>query len=280
MQKTKKPHIGITGPNKGGYAAWFFTSLSVWLSGGIPLRIRPSQPKPIERLQALIIGGGADVDPQAYEQDNFIDEYLDATLKNKKITLGQRISSFMGLLIYPIIFLARKLFSRKSQNLDKERDLLEFKLVDEAVKKGIPLLGICRGAQLINVYFKGNLYQDIKSFYLEEPHKDGVFPVKKVFLKTGSKLARILGVDELKVNALHNQAVKTVGDNIQIVAEEPNGIVQAIESSAHYFIIGVQWHPEYLITQKVHRQIFRSLVERAKAVANATEATQRMVNFN
>lgn len=280
MLKTKKPYIGVTGPDKGGYAAWFFTALSVWLSGGIPLRIRPSQIKSIDRLQALIVGGGADVDPQTYEQDNFIDEYLHETLKNKRITLSQRIASFIKLLIYPIIFLTRKLFSRKSHGLDKERDLLEFKLVDEAVKKGIPLLGICRGAQLINIYFKGDLYQDIKSFYLEEPHKGGVFPVKKIFLKTGSKLARILGVDELRVNALHHQAVKTVGENIEVVAEEPNGIVQAIESSAHYFIIGVQWHPEYLITQKVHRQIFQSLVERAKAVVQETEARQRAVNLN
>lgn len=272
MANTKKPRIGVTGPVKGGFAAWFFTALSVFISGGVPVRVRPSQPHSINQLNALIVGGGADIDPQTYENDHFLEEYLNETLKNKRKSLLQRVSSFINLLIFPLIFLLRKSFSRKSPQLDKERDLLEFNLVDDAIQKGIPLLGICRGAQLINVYFKGDLYQDIKSFYVEEPHKASVFPVKKVFLKVGSKLARIVGTEELYVNALHHQAVKEVGEGMQVVAEEPNGIVQAIESTTHYFVIGVQWHPEYLITKKIHRRLFHALVERAKAVTSASEA--------
>lgn len=275
MPKNKKPRVGITGPDKGGNAAWIFTSLSIFLAGGIPKRITPSSPQPVEKLQALIIGGGADIDPETYENENFFDSYLDETLNNEKRSFLNRLSSFLRFLIYPIIFLIRRILSRKGKFVDKDRDLLEFNMVDKAVKKGIPLLGICRGAQLINVYFKGDLYEDINSFYQEEPNRASVFPVKKVFLKKGSKLAKLFGEDELFVNALHHQAVKKVGEGIQIVAEEPNGVVQAIESFEHHFIVGVQWHPEYLITRAQHRKIFKALVSNATNTA-ASKATHKL----
>lgn len=264
MPNNKKPRIGVTGPDKGGNAAWIFTGLSIFLAGGIPVRVRPSNPKSIDKLQGLVIGGGADIDPEAYENENFFDSYLKETLQNKKRSFKSRIKSFIKFLIYPIIFLIRKILSRKGKFLDKERDVLEFSLVNQAVVKELPLLGICRGAQLLNVYFKGDLYDDISSFYQEESIRESIFPVKKVFLKSRSKLARLIGVDELYVNALHHQAVKQVGEGIEVVAEEPNGVVQAIESSQHNFIIGVQWHPEYLITKSIHRKIFRGLIQNAK----------------
>lgn len=264
MPRHFKPHIGVTGPDKGGFAAWAFTSISIRLAGGKPVRINPSRPRDIDGLQGLIIGGGADVDPQTYQSENFFDSYLNETINNEKRSFGNRISSFLMFLIYPLIFMVRRIFSRKDSYLDKKRDELEFNLVDQAVKAGIPLMGICRGAQLINVYFKGDLYSDISSFYHEQPNKASIFPVKKVYLKARSKLARYIGADELYVNALHRQAVKTVGQGIQIVAQEPNGVVQAIESFQKNFIIGVQWHPEYLITKADHRKIFKALVESAK----------------
>src|SRR5690606_21585499 len=255
---------GVTGPDKGGFAAWAFTSISIRIAGGKPVRITPSRPRDIQGLQGLIIGGGADVDPQTYQQENFFESYLDETINNKRRSLKSKITSFLKFLIYPLIFLVRKMFSRKGSFLDKERDELEFKLVDQAVKAEIPLLGICRGAQLINVYFKGDLHDDISSFYQEEPNRASIFPVKKVFLKARSKLSRYIGMDELYVNALHRQAVKNVGEGIQIVAQEPNGVVQAIESFQKNFVIGVQWHPEYLLTKASHRKIFKALVTRAK----------------
>lgn len=264
MAQARRPKIGVTGPDKGGFAAWAFTSISIWIAGGKAVRITPSNPRDIEGLQGLIIGGGADVNPQTYQQENFFESYLDETINNKRRSFGSKIASFLKFLIYPVIFLVRKVFSRKQGLLDKDRDELEFNLVDQAVKAEIPLLGICRGAQLINVYFKGDLYDDISSFYQEEPNRASIFPVKKVFLKARSKLARYVEMDELYVNALHRQAVKNVGEGIQVVAQEPNGVVQAIESFRENFIIGVQWHPEYLLTRASHRRIFKALVERAK----------------
>jgi putative glutamine amidotransferase len=239
--------------------------LSVLIAGGIPLRIRPARPRSIDGLQGLIIGGGADVDPKAYTEEGFINDYLKQTIENKRRTFLSRIGSFFRWIYYPLVFLIRKLFSRKRNQLDIGRDSLEFHLLDQAVKAAIPVLGICRGAQLINVYFQGTLYQDIDPFYQEEPNPVSIYPVKEVYLKSGSRLAGIIGENVLWVNALHHQAVKVPGVGIEIVAREANEVVQGIEFADHSFIVGVQWHPEYLLQKEKHRRIFRELVRCARS---------------
>nr|WP_242693173.1 gamma-glutamyl-gamma-aminobutyrate hydrolase family protein [Sabulibacter ruber] len=155
--------------------------------------------------------------------------------------------------------------------MDQARDHLEFQLIDQAVKKNLPILGICRGSQLLNVYFRGTLHQDINSFYLEEPNPSSIFPVKRVSIKPGSKLAQIVGTLKLKVNALHHQAVHTPGKGLQIVAQEENQVVQAIEHIGEQFMLGVQWHPEYLPRRKEHRSIFQALVQKAREVNRQIE---------
>lgn len=267
-----RPTIGITGPDRGGQMAWLFTALAVRLAGGKPVRIIPSRPRAADGLQALIIGGGADVDPATYQQENVVDEYLQQTFGHPRKNFFQRVARFTRWLYYPALFLLRKLFSRKRQwGLDKERDHLEFQLIDQAVKKGLPIMGICRGSQLLNVYFHGTLYQSINTFYLEEPNPSSVFPVKKVYIKPGSKMAEVLGVQQLEVNALHHQAVKDPGINIDIVAREPNNVVQGIENIEQNFIIGVQWHPEYLPQRKQQRRVFKALIQHAREVSMQIE---------
>lgn len=261
----KRPRVGVTGPDRGGRAAWLFTAISILWAGGRPVHITPSKPRSAKNLQGLIIGGGSDIDPNAYQQENFIDEYLNQTLRDKRKSFFEKIRSFFSWLLYPLVFLIRKLLSQKTHQIDKKRDQLEFKLLDEAVKKDIPILGICRGAQLINVYFEGTLHEDINTFYYEEPNRYSIFPVKKINIKAESTLAEILGVHELKVNALHHQAVKEAGKDIEIVAREPNYVVQGIESENAKFIVGVQWHPEFLIQKKRQRKIFKALVTAAAA---------------
>lgn len=269
-----RPTIGITGPDKGGGVAWFFTALGIRLAGGKPIRITPSFPRTADGLQGLIVGGGADVDPSTYQQENVIDEYLARTIQEPRKNIFQRIGRFTRWIYYPALFFLRKAFSRKKQwTIDKARDHLEFQLIDQAIKKKLPLMGICRGSQLINVYFRGTLYQDINSFYLEEPNPSSIFPVKQVFIKSGSKLAHILGVQQLKVNALHHQAVKEPGKNIDIVARESNEVPQAIESLSDEYIIGVQWHPEYLPQHKTQRRLFQQLVQKAREVQLQIEDT-------
>jgi len=253
-----RPRIGITGPDRGGATAWFFTALNILLAGGKPYRITPAHPVSPEKLDGLILGGGADVDPEAYTRDDFIDQYLQQTLKAKHLNIFRRVGRFISWLYYPLLFLLRMAFSRKSLKISKERDQLEFKLLDDIVRENKPVLGICRGSQIINVYFKGSLFENINIFYYEEPNPHSIFPVKTIYLKAGSKLAGILKIDTLRVNALHNQAVKKEGENIRVAAREENQVVQGIEHTLRNFIIGVQWHPEYLIFHKRQRGLFRA----------------------
>ena len=261
----KCPKIGVTGPNRGGEVAWIFTALSILVAGGWPVWIRPKNPKSIEKLQGIIIGGGSDIDPNVYEQEDFIKEYLRLSFKDRRKNIFQKIGSAFNWLLFPVIFLLRKIFSQKNVVIDKDRDQLEINMIDQAVKNNLPILGICRGAQLLNVYFKGSLYQDIGSFYYEKPNRQSIFPVKRIYIKPGSKLSGILNVEKIKVNALHHQAVKDPGDNVDVVAKESNDIVvQGIENTKQDFIIGVQWHPEYLIQNKRQRKIFKELVKSAK----------------
>lgn len=268
-----RPTIGITGPDKGGEAAWLFTAFGVRLAGGKPVRITPGNPKTADGLQGLIIGGGADVDPKAYQQKEVLEEYLNRTLKHPRKNIFQRIGRFTRWLYYPTLFMFRKLFSRKPKGwtIDRDRDHLEFQLIHQAVKKNLPVLGICRGSQLMNVYFGGSLYQDISSFYREEPNPSSIFPVKRVRIKPDSKLAKIIGVSVLKVNAIHHQAVKEAGKGMRVVAKEANLVVQATEHTEADFIIGVQWHPEYLPNRKEQRNIFKALVQSAKGVHKQIE---------
>ncbi|MFD1753806.1 gamma-glutamyl-gamma-aminobutyrate hydrolase family protein [Rufibacter sediminis] len=267
-----RPTIGVTGPDKGGEVAWVFTAFGVLLAGGKPVHITPSNPRTADGLQGLIVGGGADVDPDTYQQDAVFQEYLKRTLQNSKKNLFQRIWRFTRWVYYPALFFVRKLFSGKPQwSLDQARDHLEFQLIDQAVKKNLPVLGICRGSQLLNVYFRGTLHQDISGLYKEEPNPSSIFPVKKITLQPGSKLAQIIGAEKLKVNALHHQAVDIAGRGLAIVAREANSVVQAIEHVGHEFILGVQWHPEYLPRRQEQRHLFQALVQKAREVTRQIE---------
>ncbi|MBC5991972.1 gamma-glutamyl-gamma-aminobutyrate hydrolase family protein [Pontibacter cellulosilyticus] len=267
-----RPTIGITGPDKGGEAAWLFTALSVLLAGGKPVHITPTRPRTADGLQALIIGGGADVDPSTYEQQHVLDNYLQQTINQPNKSLLKRIGRFLRWLYFPVLFFIRKLLSRKlTFGLDKARDHLELQLLDQAVKKDLPVMGICRGAQLLNVYFRGTLYKSIHTFYTEEPNPASIFPVKEVLIKPETRLAAILGTERLLVNALHNQAVQKPGEDICIAAQEPNQVVQAIEHTKKAHMIGVQWHPEYLPQSKLHRRLFKALVQQARLVSKQIE---------
>lgn len=262
--RSQKPIIGVTGPDRGGAAAWWFTRLAVWLQGGKAIRITPSRPMNGRKVDGLILGGGADISPERYGQ-SLLDRYPGKN-QPKPSGLRQWFYRIATFLFYPFIFFLRKLFSTKSPTLDEQRDRIEFELLEEAVAKNLPVLGICRGAQLINIHFGGNLHQDIDTFYMEVPKINTIWPEKKVEIKEGSRLQDVLKTTKVWVNALHHQAVDTVGDSLDIVAREDTGIAQAIEHSGHPFLIGVQWHPEYLPQIPRQRNIFKELVKKAVEV--------------
>lgn len=258
MVKKKRPLIGITSPDEGGGAAWFFTALSVLLAGGKPKRITPGRPIEANELDALILGGGADVEPKNYGQERIEKGVLD---KDKRSVFEWVLS----ILLFPIYWLIRYFLNTKSAPVDTTRDKLELILLHDMLAENKPVLGICRGMQLMNVHFKGSLHQDISGFYVEQPQIASIFPKKRVEIEPGSKTASILNTNLCNVNALHNQAIDYPGDGVRIAAREVGtDIIQAIEHEDHPFAIGVQWHPEYLIQISRQRNLFKELVRSAK----------------
>lgn len=147
---------------------------------------------------------------------------------------------------------------------DPERDEMEIKWIKWALENEIPLLGICRGAQLINVVLGGKLHQDIRSLRKRTYNRPGLLPTKQVKLKYKSAISKICGKTKLRVNSLHHQAIKDPGQDLSIVGFDLDRITQAVESVNPKKIIGVQWHPEYLFYLPAQFSIFRWIVKKAK----------------
>jgi len=133
--------------------------------------------------------------------------------------------------------------------IDPARDKLELEAIEAFCARGKPILGVCRGSQMMNVALGGSLHQDIHDVYVDAPRMRTVLPRKRVELVEGSFLQSVLGKDVARVNALHRQAVDRLGEDLRVAARDEHGIVQAIEGAKNpeHFIVGVQWHPEFLI---------------------------------
>lgn len=143
---------------------------------------------------------------------------------------------------------------------DPERDQLEIRWIQRALGDGIPMLGICRGAQLINVVLGGTLHQDIRQLRRLTYNRPGLLPTKQVRLAPDSVVARICGKPRLRVNSLHHQAIKVPGKGLRVVGKDLDEITQAVECSRGQMIIGVQWHPEYLFYLPSQFALFRWLL--------------------
>lgn len=253
-----RPIIGVSGPDQGGFVAWIFTSLAVLMSGGKAIRITPARPISIGRLDGLILGGGADIDPGLYGAE----EKKSSSLNYK--TAKPLWRRFIDLIFFPLLLVIRKLLSTKQYHSpDVKRDELEKKLIAEAIERQLPILGICRGAQLLNIHHGGTLYQDLHEFYQEVPKITTILPKKEIAISSESMLARIIKKNKSRVNALHRQAIKKLGHGLTVVATEKSGVIQAIERQSYSFLLGVQWHPEYLPQHQSQRAIFKALITEA-----------------
>jgi putative glutamine amidotransferase len=260
-----RPVIGITGPDRGGLAAWFCASWAARLAGGRPLRITPARPAAIEQLDALVVGGGADVDPSLYGEAVVSPALGD--LRRRSRSLGRFLAT---LLLFPLIWLLRRMLSTKQlRKGDTARDELELDLLKQALARDMPILGICRGAQLLNVACGGCLHQDLSDFYNEAPNLWTIWPQKEVVIDDESRLSATMERIRCRVNSLHRQAIRETGDHLRVVAWEDNGVVQAIEHTDHPYVIGVQWHPEYLPQRREQRALFKRLVAEARGSAAA-----------
>ncbi len=147
---------------------------------------------------------------------------------------------------------------------DRERDQLELDLFCQAVETDMPVLGICRGSQMINIGLGGTLHQDIYQIYKDAPDMRTILPRKRVKITRDSHLHDIIGIEECMVNSLHHQSVDELGRGLAVVAKDERGIVQATERKGGAFLVGVQWHPEFLVFDRAQQRLFRSLVDAAR----------------
>lgn len=144
---------------------------------------------------------------------------------------------------------------------DPERDALEQAHIEWALKHELPMLGICRGTQLINVSQGGSLFQDIRTRRKLTSNRGTVLPRKTAVLRASSCLATVVKASRLRINSLHHQAIDELGSNVRIVARDLDGFVQAIEPTGKCHWLGVQWHPEYLMYRRRHLRLFKWLVQ-------------------
>lgn len=145
----------------------------------------------------------------------------------------------------------------ETRTMRNNRTEFEMALIKAALTKNIPILAICAGEQLLTAMHGGKLLQDIKTAYpnaLEHEQKHlGIHMSKTshpIKITTGSLLHNIVGKEEILVNSSHHQAVKSVGPEMIISAIAPDGIIEAVEMPKHNFVLGVEWHPEYLATKE------------------------------
>jgi putative glutamine amidotransferase len=249
MSNIVKPKIAITGPNKSGSTAWLFTALNIFIAGGKPIRVTPDSFNGVLAYDGVIIGGGSDIHPDHYIKEDSTPVKRSMWLKLKECVL------------YPMELMSRL----SSSEYDKKRDNMEMKFIHYALDNNLPILGICRGHQLLNAELGGSMYESTLPLLEKDPRIRSPFPRKTVLYTTNNSLiSRIAGNDPLKVNAIHSQAVAKSAENLKVTAKEEAGINQVIESKNSDKVLGVQWHPEYLFYMKAHRRIFSWLVREAK----------------
>ncbi len=208
---------------KKGFVSRFFIIFALFLCGARTKIVTPNKPYDNLEMDGLLISGGNDL------YNAFIEE------KSCKI---EDVISY-------------------------ERDLLEYKLLNKAVENNKPVFGICRGYQLINIFFGAELYKDIR--------KDGYkyrytpLPWKKIDIHKGGVLNSCLKLSTLIINTLHHQAVKKVPENFKVEAIDEYNIIQSTSKiDKKNFIFGVQWHPEYLFYKRNHLKLFKMFVNRTK----------------
>lgn len=237
-----KPIIGITSDYNGGDRPEFGGKIptcflrdryvhAIEATGGIPLILPPlkspskSARSILDRIDGLLLtGSGPDIDPKVYGE--------------------------------------RRRFRFKT--VDPKRFSLERELVRHALKREMPILGICGGMQMLNVAAGGSLYQDIKGQIPKSmQHQRGGKPAHLIEVKEGTLLSKIMRENQLHVNSAHHQGVKQVAPGYIVNAEAPDGVIEGIEAVGYPFVLGVQWHPEFLNTEDRSATLFKAFLKMA-----------------
>lgn len=151
--------------------------------------------------------------------------------------------------------------------VDSDRDRVELQLVQNVLKNRIPFLGICRGIQMINVALGGTLYTHIPDQLPSEVHHPYIegnprdYLAHEVLIQPGSQIFDIMGQPGVMVNSMHHQGIDQLGDDLQVTAHAPDGLIEGVEMRDYPFGIAVQWHPEWLTTLDPMRALFQSFVK-------------------
>ena len=164
----------------------------------------------------------------------------------------------------------------KSVHVDRPRDEFESALLDHALEQRLPILGICRGMQMIDVKFGGSLYQDLASDVgltgqLKVEHKqpgDRTAPSHDITVtEPESRLGEVFR-GSCRVNSLHHQAVKRVGRGLKVTAYSEDSLPEAVEAAGEYpYLLAVQWHPEEMMNQPEQRKIFEQFIAKCREAA-------------
>jgi len=210
------PLIGISGTHTtGGATQVNFTYVDAVLrAGGVPIILPINDnmevmKKMIASVDALIMTGGEDIDPSYY---------------------GEEPIPAQGEIV-------------------PGRDAFDIAMIRIAVEQGIPVLGICRGHQLMNVAFGGSLYQDFpsqmgKKVYKHRQQAPGWYGTHTVTVEAGSVLAKVLGKTTVRTNSFHHQAIKDLAPGFVVTATTGDGVIEGIEKQGNPRVFGVQFHPE------------------------------------
>jgi len=221
---SRRPKIGVSVSARTGWRVFPFFRFALWRAGAEAVKLSARRPHTeLNGLDGIVIGGGDDVGVDLY---------------------------------------GGELMPHSTQ--DPARDALELTLIDAAERRHLPMLGVCRGAQLLNVVRGGTLHGDIYRSFPEAKRMSTPLPRKTVSIEPGSLLAEILGTAPNRVNALHRQSVDRVGEGLVPVAWDEAGIIQAVEAEKRgRLVIGVQWHPEYLVFSRRDWRLFEALAKAA-----------------
>ena len=192
--------------------------------------VLPPGSQPPADFDGLVLGGGIDVDPKRY---------------------GDHPREDAGL------------------ELDSERDATDFAALERAQASGKPVLGICRGLQVVNVGLGGTLVQDIPSqrpsdVTHQHPKTEKTRRAHRVRFEPGTILREIAGAAELEVNSRHHQAVASAAPGLRVSAASPDGLVEGVEGSGEPWLVAVQWHPENLSGDAPSEALFREFVRAAR----------------
>ena len=207
--------------------------VSIKNAGGIPIAI-PTGLSPesydliLSRLSGLLLSGGGDISPEQYNSSP----------------------------------------DSRTHKVDQDRDCSEIYLIKKAIKNRLPLFGICRGSQILNVALGGTLYIDVQQD-MPGSLKHDYYPFAEwtrdhyahsVRIKADSRLAAIFEKKELMINSVHHQGIKNLGDGLTPIVFAPDGLVEGIQLEGNPFGMAVQWHPESLPDDADMQKLFKAFI--------------------